>query len=145
MKRLSAGMAYAGDWKRDETFGKITLKITKSDLVGEAVHFIGSLSDTDLPEASLDVSGRCTIAPLSETQQVLVTLYDGAYVEHQPTAEVYSSDDGVLILTLSKEGDLEGDLTCTSWAEKPEKSFKVKLLALPAPKKAEPQKGKRKR
>lgn len=141
---LSDGSEFAGEWTRDSQFGKITIRVIRAEKISNAIHFIGQLFDTALPQACLDISGRCEPVPTAEgTAAMDLTIYDGAYNAQLPTAEVYDARDGVMRLQLHKDASISGVMTCTSWASTPEKDFKISLLQskqgkkpVPAPKPA---------
>ncbi len=120
---------FSGEWTRDNRFGELTLQITRTTRHDNAIHFIGSLYDTKLPAASLDIAGRCDLSQSSDKAQVDVTIYDGQYDPDQPTAELYDADDSLMVLKLSADGKLEGVMSCQSWKDSPEKAFNVTLSA----------------
>lgn len=125
---IASGKKFAGEWTRGNRFGEISVAITKAEKFENSVQFIGTIYDTKLPEASLDISGRCELTKNEDgTSRVDITIYDGQYDPDQPTAEVYDARDGMLVLTLNGEGKLSGVMTCASWAETPEKDFQVSL------------------
>ncbi len=120
---------FAGEWTRDNRFGELTLRITRTTRHDNAIHFIGTIYDTKLPAASLDIAGRCDLSKGGDKAQVDITIYDGQYDPDQPTAEVYDADDSLMALKLSPEGALEGVMTCQSWKDTPEKAFNIRLSA----------------
>lgn len=125
---ISSGNSFAGEWRRGNRFGEITLHIERAERFEGAIQFIGALYDTKLPEASLEIAGRCDLAPTQDgTAHVDVTIYDGQYDPDQPTAEVYDAQDGMLSLSLSKEGKLSGVMGCTAWGNDSDKNFSVNL------------------
>ncbi len=124
---IAEGKQFAGEWTRDGRFGELTLRIARTTRHDNSIHFIGTIFDTKLPAASLDIAGRCDLSQGGETAQVDINIYDGQYDPDQPTAEVYDSDDSLMVLKLSAEGKLEGVMSCQSWKETPEKAFKVNL------------------
>lgn len=126
-KAFAAGKKFSGEWTRANRFGKLTLSITQINVFDNAIQFVGSLYDTELPEASLDITGRCDLTPAEEGAKVDVSIYDGSYDPDSPTAEVYDKGDGHLLLHLSKEGKLSGIMTCDAWAANPEKAINVSL------------------
>lgn len=127
---IAAGNVFSGEWVRGNRFGEISLRIDKAERYDRAIQFIGALYDTKLPMASLDISGRCDLTPGEDGgARVDVTIYDGQYDPDQPTAEVYDARDGMLLLTLSKEGKLSGTMSCAAWNDKPEKAFRIDLKA----------------
>jgi len=136
---IASGNNFGGEWRRGNRFGEITLHIERAERFEGAIQFIGSLYDTKLPEASLEIAGRCDLAPTQDgTAHVDVTIYDGQYDPDQPTAEVYDAQDGMLSLSLSKEGKLSGIMGCTAWGNASDKNFSVNLS------KKEASKGKKK-
>ncbi len=124
---IAEGRQFAGEWTRDSRFGELTLRITRTTRHDNSIHFIGTIFDTKLPAASLDIAGRCDLAQGGDKAQVDINIYDGQYDPDQPTAEVYDSDDSLMVLKLSAEGKLEGVMSCQSWKDTPEKAFKVSL------------------
>lgn len=124
---IANGKDFSGEWTRDSRFGELTLHIEQAKSFDTSIQFIGSLYDTKLPEASLDIAGRCDLAPSEEGAQVDITIYDGRYDPDQPTADVYDARDGLLKLRLGKDGKLEGIMTCAAWSDTPEKAFKITL------------------
>ena len=142
VQALSNDKLFAGEWTRDKRFGELSLHIEEAKQFDNSVQFIGTIYDTKLPEASLDIAGRCDLTPKEDgTTQVDITIYDGQYDPDQPTAEVYDAKDGMLSLTLSKDGKLSGIMSCTSWSNSPEKAFQINL----SPKAKEEPKRKRRR
>ena len=125
---LAEGKSFAGEWARAERFGELTLVIHQSKLVtDESIQFVGAIYDTKLPEASLDIEGHCDLARTEQGSKVTVTIYDGQYDPDQPTAEVYDSKDGQLVLYLTAEGKLIGTMGCASWGTESEKAFRINL------------------
>ncbi len=120
---------FAGEWTRDNRFGELTLRITRTTRHDNAIHFIGTIYDTKLPAASLDIAGRCDLAQGGDKAQVDITIYDGQYDPDQPTAEVYDADDSLMVLQLTPEGKLEGIMSCLSWKDAPQKAFNIRLSA----------------
>ena len=113
-------------------FGKFTLRIAKAAAFPDALQFIGTLSDTDLPQAELRVVGRCEAPPKSgEAVSCVIHVYSGRYDPDVATAEVFDKKDGVMLLSLSEDGSLTGKLTCESWGDQPEKAFDVHLTLAP--------------
>ena len=142
VQALADDKLFAGEWTRDKRFGELSLHIEQAKQFENAVQFVGTIYDTKLPEASLDIAGRCDLTPKEDgTAQLDITIYDGQYDPDQPTAEVYDAKDGMLSLKLSKDGKLTGIMSCTSWANAPEKAFQINLV----PKAKESPKGKRRR
>ncbi len=126
---IADGKQFSGEWTRDNRFGELTLRITRTNRHDNAIHFFGTIYDTKLPAASLDITGRCDLAQGGDKAQVDITIYDGQYDPDQPTAEVYDADDSLMVLKLSPEGKLEGIMSCQSWKDSPEKAFNVSLSA----------------
>ncbi len=126
---VTTGQIFSGEWKRDSRFGKLSLRVSKAEMVENTIHFVGTLYDTDLPEASLDIVGRCDLSKPEEGAAVLVNIYDGQYDPDQATAEVYDAQDGVLHLTLDAKGNLSGVMTCDSWKNLEGKDFAVTMTA----------------
>lgn len=125
---LADDKLFAGEWTRDKAFGELSLHIQTAKRLDNAIQFAGTIYDTKLPEASLDIMGRCELTPKEDgTTQVDIAIYDGQYDPDQPTAEVYDAKDGMLSLQLSKDGKLTGIMSCTSWSANPEKAFKVTM------------------
>ncbi len=118
---------FAGEWTRDNRFGELTMRITRTNRHDNAIHFIGTIYDTKLPAASLDIAGRCDLSQGGDKAQVDITIYDGQYDPDQPTAEVYDADDSLMVLKLSPEGALQGVMSCHSWKDTPEKAFNISL------------------
>lgn len=126
-KAIASGKNFSGEWTRDNRFGELTLHIEQAKSFDGSIQFIGSLYDTKLPEASLDIAGRCDLAPGEGGAHVDVTIYDGRYDPDQPTAEVYDARDGLLSLVLTQDGKLTGIMSCGAWAETPERAFRISL------------------
>ncbi len=125
---IAAGKVYSGEWSRGSKFGEISIEILKAEKFENSVQFIGVLYDTKLPEARLDISGRCEFAKGENgTSRVDVNLYDGYYDPAQPTAEVFDAKDGVLQLTLDADCKLSGIITCLSWKDKADKAFNISI------------------
>lgn len=119
---------YTGEWKRGEDFGKFTLRIAKTERFPDSLQFVGTLADTDLPQAELRVVGRCENPQKAEDPvECIVHVYSGRYDPDVATAEVFDKQDGILRLSLSADGALSGTMTCESWADQPEKAFEVSL------------------
>ncbi len=126
---IAEGKQFVGEWTRDNRFGELTLHISRTTRHDNAIHFIGTIYDTKLPAASLDIAGRCDLSRSGDKAQVDITIYDGQYDPDQPTAEVYDADDSLMALKLTPEGALDGVMTCQSWKDTPEKSFTIRLSA----------------
>ncbi len=126
---LAEGKSFAGEWARGDRFGELTLIVRQSKLVAdESIQFVGAVYDTKLPEASLDIEGRCELTPTEQGSMIKITIYDGQYDPDQPTAEVYDSKDGQLILYLTAEGKLVGTMGCASWGAESEKNFRINMV-----------------
>ena len=136
---VKAAAVFTGEWKRGESFGKLGLRITQVQRYEDSMQFVGLLYDPDMPQAEIQVVGRCESpsAP-QEPVQLTVHLYHGRYDPDVPTAEVYDAKDGLLRLKISVGGEMSGELTCAAWADSPEKAFAVSLAPAPAPKPAQP-------
>lgn len=142
VQALADNKLFAGEWTRDKRFGELSLHIEQAKRFDNSVQFVGTIYDTKLEEASLDIAGRCELTPGEDgTTQVDITIYDGQYDPDQPTAEVYDAKDGMLSLKLSKDGKLTGIMSCTSWANTPDKAFQINL----SPKAKEESKSRRRR
>lgn len=140
VEAIAGGKNFSGEWTRGSRFGELTLHIDLARRFDDSIQFFGKIYDTKLPEACLQIDGRCELVPTEEGAMVNVTVYDGQYDPDQPTAEVYDAHDGQLVLHLDKAGKLTGVMTCASWGVGSEKAFKVNL----SPKAAAPAKsGKR--
>lgn len=126
-KAFTKGTNFCGEWTRTNRFGELTLHIEEAKLFDNGIQFIGTLYDTKLPEASLDIAGRCDLTENGDGAHVDVTIYDGRYDPDQPTAEVYDAHDGLLSLTLTKDGKLTGIMSCAAWGEHSEKAFNINL------------------
>lgn len=125
---LAEGQEFAGEWSRNDRFGELTLVINQSKLVtDEAIQFMGAIYDTKLPEACLDIEGRCELTPTEQGSAVKVVIYDGQYDPDQPTAEVYDAKDGQLLLFLSADGKLTGTMGCAVWGADSDKAFRINL------------------
>lgn len=124
---FAAGKLFSGEWRRGEKFGAVSLRIDDAKTFDDSIQFFGVLYDTKLKEASILMEGRCELAAGEDGAKVNITLYDGQYDPDQPTAEVYDADDGMMVLTLTKDGRLTGSMGCASWSAKPEKAFTVKF------------------
>lgn len=120
------GCTFTGEWTRDNRFGELTIQISEASLHENGIQFFGAMFDSKLPQASINISGRCELTRNDAgTSKVDVTLYQGAYDPDEPTAEVYDQSDGRLILSFDKNGRLQGVMTCASWIENPQKNFKL--------------------
>ncbi len=127
-KLLAEGQEFVGEWSRNDRFGELSLVINQSKLVtDETIQFMGAIFDTKLPEASLDIEGRCELTPKEQGLAVKVVIYDGQYDPDQPTAEVYDAKDGQLLLFLSEDGKLTGTMGCAAWGIDSDKAFRINL------------------
>lgn len=124
---IANGKNFSGEWTRGNRFGELTLHIEQAKHFDDSIQFFGSVYDTKLPEACLDIAGRCDLTAGEEGAKVDITIYDGQYDPDQPTAEVYDARDGLLVLHLDKDGKLSGVMTCASWGVESDKAFKIKL------------------
>ncbi len=127
---IAENKLFSGEWTRDNRFGELTLRITRTTRHNNSIHFIGTIYDTKLPAANLDIAGRCDLSQAGDKAQVDINIYDGQYEPDQPTAEVYDSDDSLMVLKLSADGKLEGIMSCLSWKDTPEKAFNIVLSAV---------------
>ena len=142
VQHLADDKLFSGEWIRDKRFGELSLHIQQTRKFDNSIQFIGTIFDTKLPEASLDIAGRCELTPTENgTTQVDITICDGQYDPDQPTAEVYDAEDGILSLQLSKDGKLTGIMSCVTWSTTPEKAFQISL----SPAEKEEPKNKRRR
>ena len=133
IKHFSPGCKFTGEWTRDERFGELTIQINDATLHENAVQFHGALYDTKLPQASIYITGRCSVTREEDgSSKVNVILYDGQYDPDEPTAEVYDAADGRLILNFDKKGNLKGIMTRSAWMENPKKSFNLHFKPLSA-------------
>lgn len=132
VERLKDDTTYTGEWKRGESFGKIALRIMRGQRYEGAMQFVGVLYDPDLPQAEVQVVGRCEAAAApQEPINLTVRLHHGRYDPDAPTAEVFDAKDGLLRLKLSEAGILTGEMTCEAWADTPEKAFALSLTPAP--------------
>lgn len=133
IKHFSPGCKFTGEWTRDERFGELTIQINDATLHENAVQFHGALYDTKLPQASIYITGRCSVTREEDgSSKVNVILYDGQYDPDEPTAEVYDAADGRLILNFDKNGNLHGVMTRSSWIENPKMNFTLHFKPQPA-------------
>ena len=123
---------YEGEWKRGDSFGKFSLRISRGRVFPEAFQFVGTLSDTDLPQVEMHVTGRAEPAKPGEAIQCVVRIFNGRYNPDVPTAEVFDAKDALMRLSLMPDGSLSGVMTCESWGEKEaDKVFQVQLHLAP--------------
>ena len=126
---LAGGKTFAGEWVRGDHFGEISLSISQSKLVtGDTIQFTGTIFDTKLTEASLDIEGRCELSSNEQKVQIKIVIYDGQYDPDQPTAEVYDAKDGQLVLYLTEDGKLVGTMRRASWGEDSDRAFSINLM-----------------
>lgn len=129
---LKDGAVFSGEWKREQAFGTISLRIVKVQSFPESVQFTGVLSDPNLPQAELQVAGR-----LEQPQQadelvpLIVNIYNGRYDPDAPTAEAFDAKDAMLKLKMAQDGSAHGMLTCAAWQDTPEKDFLITLTHTP--------------
>lgn len=125
---IADGKLFSGEWTRGERFGALSIQIDTVVKFDDSLQFVGKLFDTKLPEACLDIDGRCQLTKNeSGTSEIIVILYDGQYDPDQPTAEVFDAKDGMLKLALAEDGKISGIMTCSSWQDSPDKEFKINL------------------
>lgn len=123
---------YEGEWKRGDSFGKFSLRISKGKVFPEGFQFVGTLSDTDLPQAEMQVTGRAEPAKPGEAIPCVVRIFNGRYDPDVPTAEVFDAKDALMRLSLAPDGTLSGVMTCESWGEaEADKVFQVQLHMVP--------------
>ena len=135
---LKKGKIFSGEWSRDRSFGAVSIRLDDAACYEDAIQFIGALYDTKLPEASMDISGRCALERCEDgTARIDIKIYDGLFDPDEPTAEIYDENDSVRELYLTTEGKLRGTMTREAWKDRPEKAFQMNLA--PAP----PAKGKK--
>lgn len=125
---LKEGTLFDGEWRRGDSFGKMSLRMARVQTLPDSLQFIGTLYDPDLPQAELQIVGRCEApAAPAEPIRIIVNLYNGRYDPDVPTAEVFDSQDGILKLSMTEEGALSGVMTCASWGENAEKEFRISM------------------
>lgn len=136
IKYFSPGCKFNGEWTRDGRFGELTISINGATMHENAIQFHGELYDTKLPQARIDITGRCSMTKDEDgTSKVNIILYEGQYDPDEPTAEIYDAPDGRMILNFDKKGNLGGIMTRAAWIEAPKKSFSVHFK--PAPQKTQ--------
>ena len=136
-KAFAKGALFRGEWVRGGRFGQLSLLVADVSVLDQSIQFFGSIFDTKLPAASLQVEGRCDLTKDENgASTVRITIYDGMYDPDQPTAEVYDAKDGYLELKLMPDGKLEGSMGCLSWQQDAAKLFNIKLSAQEPEKKA---------
>lgn len=127
---IATGKKFSGEWVRDTQFGKFTLEVGDLHKYEDSLQFVGRLYDTELPDASMDVHGRCEFTKGEDgTCKVSITIYDGYYQEDKPTTEVYTSNDGIMQLKFNAQGCMSGTMLRTAWKNQPEKAFNVSFSA----------------
>ena len=125
---LKDGATFSGEWKREQAFGKISLRIARVQSYPESVQFIGVISDPDLPQVELQVVGRLEQpGQADEPVPMIVHIYNGRYDPDAPTAEAFDAKDAMLKLKMAQDGGAHGILTCEAWKDTPEKDFIVTL------------------
>lgn len=126
------GAVYEGEWKRHDHFGKLALRMVRTQKMPEAVQFTGVIYDPDMTQAELQVVGRVEQAPRAgDPLPVVVHIYHGRYDPDVPTAEVFDAGDSLLKLQLAENGKLSGVMTCAAWQDSPDKAFAVSLALVP--------------
>lgn len=130
----AAGKTYEGEWALDEQGGKLALTIVTSEVGERSAMLTANLTDPDLPQASVELKGRCLLLPEEgEDYRFQIAIVDGLYDPDAATAKIYDASDGVLLLNLTDDGSLEGVLTCKGWGEA-EKDQVVKVVLKPSAK-----------
>lgn len=125
---LKDGALFSGEWKRGDSFGKLSLRLARVQRYADSMQFVGVIFDPDMPQAELQVVGRCEAPPAPESSlPVTVRLYNGRYNPDVPTAEVFDAQDALLKLQLAADGSLLGIMTCEAWASSPDKAFSITL------------------
>lgn len=130
----AAGKTYEGEWALDEQGGKLALTIVTSEAGDRSAMLTANLTDPDLPQASVELKGRCLLLPEEgEDYRFQIAIVDGLYDPDAATARIYDASDGVLLLNLGEDGTLEGVLTCKSWGDA-EKDQVVRVVLKPSAK-----------
>lgn len=128
----AAGKTYEGEWALDEQGGKLALTIVTCEPGERSAMLTANLSDPDLPQASVELKGRCLLLPEEgEKYRFQIAIIDGLYDPDAATAKIYDATDGLLLLNLAQDGSLEGVLTCKSWGEA-EKDQVVRVVLKPS-------------
>ena len=123
---------YEGEWKRGDAFGKFSLRVSRGKVFPEAFQFVGTLSDTDLPQVEMQVTGRAEPTKPGEAIPCVVRIFHGRYDPDVQTAEVFDAKDALMRLSLMPDGTLSGVMTCESWGDaEANKVFQVKLHLSP--------------
>lgn len=130
----AAGLVYVGEWALGEQTGKLKLTILTAETLENSVALTAELTDPDLPQVSLELQGRCLLAPEEgEENRLQMRILDGLYDPDVAPAKIYDAKDGVLLLNLTEQGALQGVLTCKSW-DTAQKMQDVKVILRPATK-----------
>lgn len=130
----AAGRVWQGEWSLDEQGGKLMMTIVTSESGERSAMLTANLTDPDLPQASVDMKGRCLLLPEEgEEYRFQIAIIDGLYDPDAATAKIYDASDGVLLLNLTEDGFLEGVLTCKSWTEE-QKGQIIKVVLKPSTK-----------
>lgn len=127
----AAGSVYQGEWAKDEQTGKLKLTILTAETLENSVALTAELTDPDLPQVSLELQGRCLLAPEEgEKDRLQMGILDGLYDPDVAPAKIYDAKDGVLLLNMTDQGTLQGVLTCKSW-DVAQKTQDVKVILRP--------------
>ncbi len=130
----AAGKTWQGEWSLGEQGGKLAMTIVTSDVGDRSALLTANLTDPDLPQAAVDLKGRCLLVPEEgEQYRFQIAIADGLYDPDAATAKIYDASDGVLLLNLTDDGSLEGVLTCKSWTKEQEGQV-VKVFLKPSTK-----------
>lgn len=130
----AAGRVWQGEWSLDEQGGKLMMTIVTSEPGERSAMLTANLTDPDLPQASVDMKGRCLLIPEEgEDYRFQIAMIDGLYDPDAATARIYDANDGVMLLNLTEDGSLEGVLTCKSWTDA-QKGQVVKVMLKPSTK-----------
>lgn len=130
----AAGREWRGEWSLDEQGGKLMMTIVTSEPGERSAMLTANLTDPDLPQASVDMKGRCLLIPEEgEEYRFQIAIVDGLYDPDAATAKIYDASDGVLLLNLTEDGALEGILTCKSWTKEQQDQV-VKVVLKPSTK-----------
>lgn len=122
---------FLGSWSRDTLSGGMALKVIKSEVVADAIHFHGTLYNPQLPAAHFYVNGRCGLTKQEENGGGIVdiTLLDGSFDPNEATADAFENEDARLELMSDANGNLTGVLTRDDWKDAPYLDFTVHLKA----------------
>lgn len=130
----AAGRVWQGEWSLGEQGGKLMMTIVTSESGERSAMLTANLTDPDLPQASVDMKGRCLLIPEEgEKYRFQIAIIDGLYDPDAATAKIYDASDGVLLLNLTEDGSLEGILTCKSWTDEQQGQV-VKVVMKPSTK-----------